>query len=593
MRLSTAPERNEEQAIEVLCAALEAGVRLFDTADAYAHDDSELHHNERLLAAALAKWGGPREQILIVSKGGLTRPEGRWQPDGRATHLKRTCKKSVEALGGPIDIYLLHAPDPKTSLSTSVRALAELQREGLVRRIGLSNVNVAQIEEARAIAELAAVEVELSLLKTANILGGVVGHCLRHNIRVLAHSPLGGEKSAKKLSRRPLLKSLANKHGCAPQDVALAYLYHLDPLLTALPGATRVETARRAASPPLLEAEEIAELTEEFAVPPLTPPAVLEDSDKEVVLLMGIQAAGKSTEVDRFVSAGYIRLNRDLAGGTLKALLPKLDALLEKENARVVLDNTYATRTSRGAVLERARKHRARVRCVFLETSLEDAQLNAVARMLDKYERLLGPEEMRAVAKNDPNSFGPEVQFKFRRELEPPSAGEGFSAIEVIPFVRRSSAGGARAIFFELDGVLRESISKKRAPISVEDVVLIQAHRDKVQQAHREGFLLFGISWRPELSAKMIDDETVQAIDRRTAELLGVPMDFVYCPHGAGPVACWCRKPLPGLGALLIRLRRLDTTSSLHVGIGPADRLFANRLGLRYFEAQEYFDPPE
>lgn len=595
MRLSTAPDRDEARALHTLSAALDAGVRLFDTADSYAHDDRELHHNERLLAAALDRSEIPRAELTLVTKGGLVRPEGRWVPDGRATHLKRACSESCEILGGPLDLYLLHAPDPKTSLSTSVRALAELQREGAIRQLGLSNINVPQLEEARAIAEISAVELELSLLNPATILGGVVGYCVRHNIRVLAYRPLGGEKGVKKLAKRAVLKDIAATHQATPAEIALAYIYHLHPLITPIPGATRPETAASAARAAqlALTAEELAAITAEFKIPPIERTAVPANSSaREVVILMGIQAAGKSTLVEKFVAEGYARLNRDLEGGTLRGLLPKLGELLAPENARVVLDNTYPTRAARGAVIEHAHRHGAGVRCVHLDTSLEDAQLNAVQRIIEKYGRLLEPAEIALAAKKDPAAFRPDIQFRFRREFEPPALDEGFSAIESVPFYRRPYSGTAPAILFELDGVLRQSASKQRAPISPADVELIQQRRDKVHRAHREGFLLFGISWRPEISAKLIDVETTRAIDRRTAELLEVPITCVYCPHGAGPALCWCRKPLPGLGVALIVDRGLDPTRSIHVGLGPADRLFAQRLGLRYFEAKDYFDQP-
>ena len=98
MRLSTDPDRDDERSIGVLHAALDAGVRLFDTADGYCRDDSETGHNERLIARAIASWNGQRDQVLVATKGGLTRPQGAWVPDGRARHLQRACEASLRAL---------------------------------------------------------------------------------------------------------------------------------------------------------------------------------------------------------------------------------------------------------------------------------------------------------------------------------------------------------------------------------------------------------------------------------------------------------------------------------------------------------------
>ena len=113
MRLSTERDRDEARSIEVLHAAFDAGVTLLDTADAYCRDDGERGHNERLIARALATWPGDRSRIRVATKGGLTRPDGRWVPDGRAKHLVAACEASRRALGVErIDLYQLHAPDP-------------------------------------------------------------------------------------------------------------------------------------------------------------------------------------------------------------------------------------------------------------------------------------------------------------------------------------------------------------------------------------------------------------------------------------------------------------------------------------------------
>src|SRR5947207_4600190 len=145
MRLSTASGRDEAGAMATLHAALDAGVTLLDTADAYARDASEAGHNERLIAHALATWDGDRSSVRVATKGGLVRPEGRWVADGRARHLEEACAASRRALGVErIALYQLHAPDPRVPLATSVRALAALQADGLVEQIGLGNVTVGQ-----------------------------------------------------------------------------------------------------------------------------------------------------------------------------------------------------------------------------------------------------------------------------------------------------------------------------------------------------------------------------------------------------------------------------------------------------------------
>ena len=183
MRLSTERERDDARSVTVLHAAFDAGVTLLDTADAYCWDAADVGHNERLIARALATWAGDRSRIRVATKGGLTRPDGRWAADGRAGHLLAACAASRRALGVErIHLYQLHAPDPRTPLATSVRALASLKRDGYVESIGLCNVNVSQIEEARNITEIAAVQVELSVWKDDSILSGVAEYCIANDI---------------------------------------------------------------------------------------------------------------------------------------------------------------------------------------------------------------------------------------------------------------------------------------------------------------------------------------------------------------------------------------------------------------------------
>src|ERR671935_977043 len=156
MRLSTEPERDEELALEAIAAAVDAGVTVFDTAHSYGLGENDLGHNERLLARALRRCGA-EARARIVTKGGMTRVGGGWVPDGRAKALRADCEASLVALDGlPVDLYLIHAPDPRTPWGTSVRALARLADEGLTKRVGLSNVNRTQLDEALELADISA-----------------------------------------------------------------------------------------------------------------------------------------------------------------------------------------------------------------------------------------------------------------------------------------------------------------------------------------------------------------------------------------------------------------------------------------------------
>ena len=255
MRMSTDPDRDETLASETIAAALAAGVTVFDTAHAYGRGEAELGHNERLLAGALRDRGAARRASLhppvarIVTKGGMTRPGGGWVPDGRAKALRRDCEASLAALDGlPIDLYLIHAPDPRTPWPTSVRALAGLRDERLVRHIGLSNVNRQQLDDALDLVPISAVEVALSPTDDRALRGGIVERCDELGIAVIAHSPLGGPRRAGALARRHVaLADVADTLGATPAEAALAWLLDLSPVVVPIPGARRPVTARSAA----------------------------------------------------------------------------------------------------------------------------------------------------------------------------------------------------------------------------------------------------------------------------------------------------------------------------------------------------------
>jgi len=599
MRLSTDGDREEPRAVEVLHAALDAGVTLLDTADAYCRDERDTGHNERLIAAALAASRVDRSRVLVATKGGLTRPQGRWVADGRARHLAAACEASLAALGVErIALYQLHAPDPRTPLATSVRALAALQRDRRIEHIGLCNVTVGQIDDARRIAEIASVQVELNPWNDASVLSGVARYCIDHGIRLLAHRPLGGPERARRAARDSVLVDVAARHDATPAEIALAWLMDLSPAIAPIPGATRVETARsiaRAHSIRLTDADR-ARLDDHFPSGALRRPRATSSiaspraDDGEVVLIMGLPGAGKTTAARSFVAQGYTRLNRDDDGGSLRALVPALARAAAADATRVVLDNTYVTRKSRAPVIRAAAEAGLPIRCVWLSTSVEDAQVNACARMLEKFGRLLEPEEMREAAKTDVSAFGPGVQFRYQRELEPPDASEGFSRIDVVAFERaRDPLRTGRALLVWCDGVLMRSRSGARAALAPDDVDVLPGRAEALRRSSESGWTILGLAWRPEIADGVATRPAVDACFARMRELLGVEIDVRYCPHGGGPPVCWCRKPLPGLGVEFVRRYALEPSKCVYVGSGPQDPGFARRLGMIYRDADAFF----
>jgi aryl-alcohol dehydrogenase-like predicted oxidoreductase/histidinol phosphatase-like enzyme/predicted kinase len=614
MRLSTELDRDDANSIAVLHAAFDADVTLLDTADAYCWDDSERGHNERLIARALSTWSGDRSRITVATKGGMTRPDGRWELDGRAKHLKAACEASCRALGvDRIDLYQLHAPDPRTPLSTSVRALAQLKRDGRIGAIGLCNVTVGQIEEARRITDIDAIQVEASLWHDAAFLGGGVHYCVTNRLTLLAHRPLGGRRSRSRTIADPVLNDIAARHRATPFEIALAWLVDLSETIVPIPGVTRIETAQSAARAQLitLTDEDRQMLDDRFPAgrslrqaTGRTAIASPVHHDAEVVLVMGLPGAGKTTLAEQLVTEGYERLSRDEAGGTLRDLLPSLDRALASGAPRIVLDNTYVSRKSRAEVIRAAAGRGARVRCIWLPTTVEDAQVNAAWRLVSRYGRLPGDDELAALRKHDVAAFLPTVQFRYQRELEPPDPSEGFSRIDVVPFERRIDPTHVnRAVIVWCDGVLLRSRSGHRTPANADDVELVENRAPLLREYHDAGWLVLGLSWQPEIAEGTRSAEDANAVFARMNQLIGLSTDVIdkpsglsievhYCPHAAGPPRCWCRKPLPGLGVLLIHRHRLDPARCVYVGEGSQDPGFARKLGFTYREAGEFFAPP-
>ncbi|MGO9819320.1 MAG: aldo/keto reductase, partial [Solirubrobacteraceae bacterium] len=460
--------------------------------------------------------------------------------------------------GLPIDLYLIHAPDTRTPWPTSVRALARLAEEGMVRHIGLSNVNRGQLDEALELAPISAVEVALSVFDHRALRGGIVERCADLGIAVIAHSPLGGPRRAGRLARKQALAEVARVRGATPAEVALAWVLGLSDVVIAIPGARRPETARSAARAATLQlsADEQVRLGHAFGTHMERPPVAVSD-DGEVVIVMGIPGAGKSRLAEDYVSRGYLRLNRDERGGSLRGLASTLDEALSSGVRRVVLDNTFLSRAIRSYVLEAAGGHRIPTRCLWLNTPLAQAQVNLVARLLALSGTLPDPDELRQLSRRVEGVMTPTSQMRAARELEPPSLDEGFAQVRELPFERAAQAGPA-GVF-----VAAAALRQPGWDVAVSGAAPSAPH------------LVF--DWSPGAGLESLDDcvaglSSVVSGDVRAA----------LCPHGGGPPSCWCRPPLPGLPLAFAHAAGIEPSASIVVGARPTDRTLAAALGARY-----------
>jgi aryl-alcohol dehydrogenase-like predicted oxidoreductase len=544
MRLSTDADRDEERALATIVAAAEAGITVFDTARAYGD-------NEQLLARALRS--ADATTARIVTKGGMTRPGRAWVPDGRARSVRADCAASLEALDGlPIDSYLLHAPDPRTPWRTSVRTLAKLLDERLVARVGVCNVNRAQLDDALELAPISVVQVALSILDDAALRGGIVERCVDAGIALMAHSPLGGPRRVGRLARAEPLSALAHGRGVSPAELALAWLLDLAPNIVAIPGARRPETARSSARAASMRLDE----HERARLGRARPRRVRGAAKGDVVIVMGPPGAGKSRIAEDFVARGYVRLNRDARGGTLRELADALDEALRTGAREVILDNTYLTRASRSYIVETSARHGVAARCIWLDTPLAQAQVNMVERLLNRFGNLPEPEELKKAARSEPGLLAPTQQMRAFRELEPPTDDEGFATVERIPFERVTHPDRIATGVF-VAAVEDRTPEWERALASAEPAA---------------PHLVF--DWSPDGASARLE-ATAGAV----AEIVSGAVDAALCPHPAGPPTCWCRPPLPGLVLEFARRYAIDSAHSLVLGSSQAHATLARTLG--------------
>jgi histidinol phosphatase-like enzyme/predicted kinase len=375
-------------------------------------------------------------------------------------------------------------------------------------------------------------------------------------------------------------------------------LIDLSPMIVPLPGVTRVETAVSAAKAQrlVLTDEDRRVLDDRFPAgrvlrqgPARATPAP-QRGDAEVVIVMGLPAAGKTRLAAGFVAGGYLRVNRDEQGGALRDLLPAVGRALDAGTSRIVLDNTYISRQSRAEVIRAASERGVPTRCVWLSTSVDEAQVNAASRLVARYGRLPDDDDLRVLRKQDPGAFLPGVQFRYQRELEPPDPSEGFSRIDVVPFERQVDPSWVnRAVIVWCDEVLLRSRSGQRTPADRDDMAVVEHRAATLARYRDEGWRVLGLSWQPEIAGGTRTHADARAVFARMQEVLHLAIDVEYCPHAAGPPACWCRKPLPGLGVLLIHRHQLDPGRCIFVGAGPQDPGFARKLGFAYQHADDFF----
>jgi aryl-alcohol dehydrogenase-like predicted oxidoreductase len=266
MQMSIEGRPDEARSIRTIHAALDAGVTLIDTADAYHLNAGETGHNERLIAKALASYPGDTSDVLVATKGGHVRPgDGSWTLDGSPAHLREAAEASLKALGvDVIGLYQFHRPDPKVPYADSIGALKELLDAGKIRMAGISNANLEQIDIARTILgdqKLASVQNEFSPAFRSS--EPELERCAELSVAFLPWGPLGGAGRVGQLgARHAVFGEIAADRGVSPQRVALAWMLAKAPVVIPIPGASRPESIIDSAQAPelVLSPDELARL---------------------------------------------------------------------------------------------------------------------------------------------------------------------------------------------------------------------------------------------------------------------------------------------------------------------------------------------
>ena len=311
---------------------------------------------------------------------------------------------------------------------------------------------------------------------------------------------------------------------------------------------------------------------------------------REVVLIIGPPASGKTTVTKPLVEQGYVQLSRDIAGGKVTDLVPDMIVALS-DGKSVVMDNLFATVASRKPFVDAAVIRKVPIRCVLMDTALEDAQINALNRMWDRHGKIFFTQEDLKAVKNDPNMFPCAVLFKYRKEFEKPTTAEGFTTVEKQKFMRRplGSEFTNKAVLLDFDDTLRKSTGSKPYPISISEIQALPGRTEILKQWEKKGYVLLGVSNQSAIAKKEFSMEDAHAMFAYTCKLLGVTIDVQFCPHRIPPMTCYCRKPQSGLAVHFIRKYNLDPKQCIMVGDATTDKTFAGRAGFQFVDQAEFF----
>ena len=307
---------------------------------------------------------------------------------------------------------------------------------------------------------------------------------------------------------------------------------------------------------------------------------------QEVVMVIGPTGTGKSSIAQKYIDRGYIHLNRDTEGGGTLDLIPKMSMALSIGHS-VILDNTHLTPERRVPFINAAGD--VPVNGFVLKTSKADAQVNIVTRLIKMG---VDPMDLEAIkAHNSPNVYGSAVHFMHYKSFIAPTSEEGFASITYKDFERVIDPSYTnKALLVDYDNTLRISGGDKKYPTHPDDVILMAGRTEVLKEYQEEGYKILGVSNQSGVGKETFTYKEAEACFDRTNELLGVDIEYLFCPHRAGPIQCWCRKPMPGMGIMFIEKYKLDRSQTIMVGDMKTDETFAGRCGFKFEYAADFFN---
>ena len=307
---------------------------------------------------------------------------------------------------------------------------------------------------------------------------------------------------------------------------------------------------------------------------------------KKLIIVVGLPAAGKTTQVENYIAQGFVSLSRDRSRYTFDR---EFTEHLANGTEKIILDNTFYSKESRSVFIVQAANAGYEVTALHIATSFEDAQYNAISRMIRRCGKLLTkPEEYKEI--KDPNIFPVAALYRARKAFEKPSKAEGFDEIITVPFVRKPSGYTNKAIILDYDGTLRKTRGTENPwPEDPSHVEILPGRTDRLKEYQTQGYILLGVSNQSWASKDPNGTAKADACFKKTNELLGLDIDYMFCSHAPAPITCYCRKPGSGFGVEFIEKYKLDASQCIMVGDYGTDKTFAARCGFQYMDESEFF----